>query len=145
MSVEDTFVLPADYVVLRKVNLAKDKHINLVIQLCFVFITMTLIGFALWTGLPLANDINPFFSLVITIFLVLIYMSLHELTHAFFIKIFSKRRPSFRIRFPFLSVGSEAYFNRRSFIAIALAPVLIWGALLILLLFFVPLQIFLSF
>lgn len=145
MSNENTSTLPADYKAVRKVNLAKDKNIYLIIQLCFIFITVVLIGFAFWADLPLSNSMNPLFSFLTTIFMALVYMSLHELTHAFFINIFSGRRPSFRIRFPFLSVGSKTYFNRKSFIIIALAPVLIWGITLTILLFIVPLQVFLSF
>lgn len=144
MSIENSFVLPTDYKVLRKVNLAKDKKFNLVIQLCFIFIAVILIAFAFRTDLPLSNGMNPFLSFLITIFLVLVYMSLHELTHALFIQFFSDSRPSFRFRFPFLSVGSESYFNRKSFMIIALAPVVIWGILLISLLLIVPHQIFLS-
>lgn len=145
MSNGNTSSLPTGYEVIRKINLAEDKRINLTIQLCFIFITAILIGFAFWARLPLSNDLNPFFSFLITIFLVLVYMALHELTHAFFIKVFSGRRPSFRIRLPFLSVGSETYYNRKSFVIIAIAPAFIGGISLILLLFLVPTQIFISF
>ncbi|WP_142826062.1 DUF3267 domain-containing protein [Planococcus soli] len=140
----DIFILPANYKVRRKVNLSKDKHINLVIQLCFIVIAGILMGLAFWIGFPLSNSIGLLPSLLVTVILILVYMSLHELTHAFFIKVFSGRLPSFRIRFPFLSIGSEAYFNRKKFIIIALAPVLVWGITLAALLFVVPSQIFFS-
>ena len=144
MSTQNSVTLPADYQAIRKVNLSEDKQINQMIQFCFVFITGLLIIFALWFGLPLSTGTNPFFSFLITVVLVLIYMAFHELTHAVFIKIFSHSRPSFTVRFPFLSVGSQAYFNRKSFLVIALAPGLLWGTVLIILLFLVPDRIFLS-
>ncbi|MDQ0429002.1 fatty acid desaturase [Planomicrobium stackebrandtii] len=144
MKNEDIFILPANYKVVRKVNLSKDKHINLVIQLCFIVIAGILMGLAFWIGFPLSNSMDLLPSLLVTVILILMYMSLHELTHAFFIKFFSGRLPSFRIRFPFLSIGSEAYFNRKKFIIIALAPALVWGITLAALLFVVPSQIFFS-
>ena len=139
-----TGTLPAGYQAKRTFDMAKDKQLNMVIQFSFLFITGFLIGFALWIGLPLSTNLNPFLSFLVTVLLVLIYMSLHELTHTLFIKIFSGSLPSFRIRFPFLSVGSEAVFKRSEFIVIALAPVLLWGALLIILLFVIPERFFLS-
>lgn len=139
-----TGTLPAGYQAKRTFDMAKDKQLNMVIQFSFLFITGFLIGFALWIGLPLSTDLNPFLSFLVTVLLVLIYMSLHELTHTLFIKIFSGSLPSFRIRFLFLSVGSEAVFKRSEFIVIALAPVLLWGALLIILLFVIPERFFLS-
>ena len=140
----NTLSLPPHYNMERTIDLAQDKHLNVLIQSCFVLITGILIGLALWTGLPLSSTLNPFLSFFITVVLVLVYMALHETMHAVFIKIFSRSRPAYRIRFPFLSVGSEAYFNRRSFIVIALAPVTIWGAALISLLALVPNPLFLS-
>ena len=144
MNRQITGTLPAGYEAGRTINLTKDKQLNMVIQFSFLFITGVLIGFALWTGSPLSTDLNPFLSFLVTILLVLIYMAFHELTHALFIKIFSGSRPSFRIRFPFLSVGGEAIFKRRDFIVIALAPVLLWGSLLLILLFIIPERFFLS-
>lgn len=144
MNRQITGTLPAGYQAKRTFDMAKDKQLNTVIQFLFLFITGVLIGFALWVGLPLSTDLNPFSSFLVTVLLVFIYMALHELTHALFIKIFSGTLPSFRIRFPFLSVGSEAVFKQSHFIVIALAPVLLWGALLIIMLFIIPERSFLS-
>src|SRR5690606_32150798 len=94
--------------------------------------------------LPLSRTLNPFLSFLITVVLVFVYIALHESVYSVFIQIFCRSCPAYRIRFPFLSVGSEAYFNRRSFIIIALAPVTIWGAALISLLALVPNPLFLS-
>ncbi|MBT2570464.1 hypothetical protein [Planococcus sp. ISL-110] len=107
MSNGNTFSLPADYEVMRTINLAKDKSINLMIQLFFIFITVVLIGFALWIGLPSSNNMNPFFSFLFTVSLVLIYMALHELTHAFFIKVFSDDVLLFRFVFLFFQSAAK--------------------------------------
>lgn len=141
---ENTLILPPHYRLERTIDLAQDKQLNVLIQFCFVLITGVLIGLAFWADLPLSSTLHPLFSFLITMGLVLVYMALHEAMHAVFITIFSRTRPVYRIRFPFLTVGSEAYFNRRSFIIIALAPVTIWGAVLISLLTIVPDYLFLS-
>jgi hypothetical protein len=42
------------------------------------------------------------------------------------------------VRFPYLVTGSTAYLGKRSFAAVALAPSVVWGAVLLVLLVVVP-------
>ena len=64
------------------------------------------------------------------------YIVLHELTHLLFMKIFSKEKINISIKFPTISVGSEAKFSKRQFSIIALAPVIILRSILALLILF---------
>ncbi len=61
------------------------------------------------------------------------YIILHEITHLLFMKIFSKEKINISIKFPTISVGSNAKFSKKQFSIIALAPVIILGSILILL------------
>ncbi len=79
-----------------------------------------------------------------TIGLVIIYMMLHELTHGVFMQILSKKKPNYAFRFPYLTTGSLSYFNKTSFLIIALAPVIILGIILLILIFLVSNTVFLS-
>lgn len=53
-------------------------------------------------------------------------------------KIFSQEKINVSIKFPTISVGSNAKFSKKQFSIIALAPVIILGGILILLILFTP-------
>ena len=67
-----------------------------------------------------------------------LYMVLHEGLHLFFMRMFSGRKLRVSFVFPSVSVSCEGLFPRKQFIAIASAPVLILGIILILLLLLLP-------
>ena len=62
--------------------------------------------------------------------MLVIYIPLHELTHGAAMLALSGVKPSFGIRLPYAWCGSPVWFDRRSHIITALAPVLLWGILL---------------
>ena len=66
------------------------------------------------------------------------YSILHETTHLIFMKLFSKEKINISVKFPTISVGSSAKFNKMQFTIIALAPVVILGCILLLLIIFTP-------
>ena len=66
----------------------------------------------------------------------ILYIILHEITHLIFMKIFSKEKINISIKFPTISVGSNAKYSKKQFSIIALAPVIILGIILILLILF---------
>ena len=67
-----------------------------------------------------------------------VYMILHEGLHLFFMRMFSKKKLRISFVFPAVSVSCDGLFPRKHFIAIASAPVLILGIILILLLLLMP-------
>ena len=67
---------------------------------------------------------------VATAGMLVIYIPLHELTHGAAMLALSGVRPSFGIKLPYAWCGSPVWFDRRSHIITALAPVLLWGILL---------------
>lgn len=66
------------------------------------------------------------------------YIVLHETIHLIFMKFFSKEKLHISIKFPIISVGSNGKFSKSQFIIVALAPVIILGVILILLMLFSP-------
>lgn len=58
------------------------------------------------------------------------YIPLHELTHGLFMHALSGVRPKYGLRLPYAYAGSDVYFDRRSHAVVALAPVVIWGVAL---------------
>lgn len=58
------------------------------------------------------------------------YIPLHELTHGAAMLALSGVRPKFGIRLPYAWCGSEVWFDKKSHIVTALAPVIVWGIVL---------------
>ena len=71
-----------------------------------------------------ANNVVPVWTIVLS---VICFIVVHELIHTVFMSVFSKGKVNVIIKFPTIAVGSDAYFSRAQCIAIALAPVAIWG------------------
>ena len=143
-NVNNTIKLPTNYELSKKIDLKKDNKLNSIIQIIFILIAIVFVGFAIIFKLPIKNEFNAFKNIVITVGLVFLYMIVHELTHGIFIQVLSKEKPNYNFRFPFLTTGSNVYYNKKSFIIIALAPVIVWGIILLLALFVVPQYLFMS-
>ena len=73
---------------------------------------------------------------IYNVFYSIIDIRIHEITHLIFMKIFSKEKINISIKFPTISVGSNAKYSKKQFSIIALAPVIILGIILILLILF---------
>ncbi|MBR1560876.1 MAG: DUF3267 domain-containing protein [Clostridia bacterium] len=68
----------------------------------------------------------------------LIYIPLHELTHGVAMYALSGVKPTYGIRLPYAYAGSTVWFDRKSHIVTALAPVIIWGVVLQILIHVLP-------
>ena len=55
------------------------------------------------------------------------YIVLHELTHAAVMKLFSRDRVRFGLQMGMAYAGSDTLFRRTHYLAVALAPVTLWG------------------
>jgi Putative zincin peptidase len=89
------------------------------------------VGVALLLELPLESSWSSIFTISVTVFACLIYMAVHEATHGVVLHILTKVKPSYALRFPFLTTGNHAYLTRRSAVVVALAPAVIWGIVLV--------------
>lgn len=140
---QNTINLPSDYQIYETINLNKDKKINIFIQALLVIIIGFIIGLAIWFNFPIKSSLSLGAKIFITAFSCVIYMIMHELTHGVFFKMFSGIKPTYSVSFPFLCTGSTAYLNKISYIIVGLAPVIIWGIILIALLLLLPPNFFL--
>lgn len=137
-------ILPPGYGARTKIDLKTDRRIAAGIQAAFVAIAAALVGLALVLGLPLSSGFSIWVTTAMTVAACLGYMVVHELTHAGLLRLFSAMRPTIALRFPYLIVGGRTYLNRRSFLLVDLAPVILWGLVLVTLLVTLPEQFFLS-
>ncbi|NCD06280.1 MAG: DUF3267 domain-containing protein [Spirochaetia bacterium] len=84
----------------------------------------------------------PPFSISSIIFIVIglfIFIIVHELIHGLFIKIFSGKKANYKFSFFYASAGaSDRYFDKTSYIIIALSPVIIITTFLMILINLTP-------
>ena len=75
-------------------------------------------------------------------FAVIAYLIIHEFTHVFFMRLFGAEKIVLHKEAGVAATGSSGYYDKFSFLLISLAPVLIWGILLGVLCFLVPVRWF---
>ena len=66
------------------------------------------------------------------------YIILHEAVHGVVMYHYCKEKPTFGFTGMYAYAGSTAFYNRRSYIVIAMAPVVFWGVVLAILMPLVP-------
>ncbi|MDD4081279.1 MAG: DUF3267 domain-containing protein [Eubacteriales bacterium] len=136
--------LPAGYQTHGTLDLKEDKKANLAIQLIFALIVLVMVGLAVWLRFPTRGAWSTGMVILVTVLMALAYIVVHELTHGVVMQAFSGVRTVYSFRFPFAATGSTAYFNKASFVIIALVPAVLWGIVLIALLLLLPPDFFLS-
>lgn len=130
-------VLPKDYKPYSTINLS-DRKTATKIQYAFAGIAFIMFIIARLFDFPLSSSYSGWLTALITVSLSFSYMLIHELTHGLFIQIISHQKPKYNMSFPYLTTGAEVYLSKRSFIVVCLAPVIIWGLILIGILIVVP-------
>ena len=134
--------LPEEYHEIKSVNLQKDKKVALLVNILalVVMIPMLIIG-AIIKPINIAAESAIKELLIILVFLI-VYMVLHEAVHGIFIYKYSKQKPKFGFTGMYAYAGSDSYFNKREYIIIALAPIVVWGIVLLILNITLPFSTF---
>ncbi|MCL1792054.1 MAG: DUF3267 domain-containing protein [Peptococcaceae bacterium] len=124
------YQLPEGYSEIRRVNLQENTKLAVMINvLCFfVAVVMMLLGF-LFVPINFAFGSQNLYVLAAFMGSLILYFVFHELIHGLFIKIFSGQKAKYGFAGLFVYAGSDAYFNKRQYIVIGAAPVVLFGAL----------------
>lgn len=131
--------IPNGYKEIFKVDLQKNKKLALILNLAaaLLAIPMAIIGMMI---VPISalfsfedGTIVYFIRIAALIVGMIAYIILHELVHGIFMKHFCKAKVNYGFTWLYAYAGSEGYFNKKSYIVIALAPVVIWGIVLLIL------------
>jgi hypothetical protein len=77
-----------------------------------------------------AGFVESLLKIAATISMYILYIPLHELTHGLAMLALSGVRPTYGFKLPYAYCGSKVWFDRRSHIITALAPVVLWGIVL---------------
>ena len=136
-------MLPDGYRELLSIHLQKDKKLALLIN------AMALaVGIVLGVGMHLIVPIDTLFDMTngvgqyllrfgVLLVGVVGYLILHELVHGITMKHYGAKRVKYGWTGLYAFAGSDEYFDKRSYLTIALAPVVVWGIVLLFLQCFV--------
>ncbi len=126
--------IPEQYHLLREIDLQKDKKTALFVNV-LAGVVMVIMAFVMNAFIPFVNlfDMSAGFVPYILRFVVIViglilYIILHELTHAAVMKHYGAPGVKFGFTGLYAFAGSpDAYFDRRSYLRVSLAPLIVWG------------------
>ncbi|MBQ8029816.1 MAG: DUF3267 domain-containing protein [Clostridia bacterium] len=136
--------LPNGYEEIFSVNLQKDKKVALLINTFAIILTIIMavpmhFHVSVLTLFSMEKGLGSYSIRFIALLLLIVaYMILHEFVHAIAMKLFGTKKVNFGFTGLYAFAGSDDYYNKRSYIIIALAPVVIWGIILGIINAFVP-------
>lgn len=139
--------LPEGYILLRSINPQKDRRLahlvnglSLAIAVGMVAAALPFVPFSTFLSIhapSLFDVLRPLLLLPA----LLLYSAAHELIRRHYLKRYGKMKPN-TVKGRFFCMGSNACFDRRSYLIISLAPVILLGALLMILNFALPVSCF---
>ena len=137
------FELPEGYSEIKRVDLQKDIKLAVIINAAAVVI-MILLFFIGTFFVPFSFEISSdnlvlfLLKMLGTVLSMFLYLVAHELVHGIFIKKYSGKRAKYGFTGLYAYAGSDAYFDKRQYIVIALAPVVVFGIAFLVLNIFLP-------
>lgn len=141
---KSTLQLPGHYRPVMQLDLLQNKKQALLVNLLSLAIGLLVF----WLGVlivPLGMVFQTVRHLgswlvfwLVLLGLSIVYMVLHELVHGIFMKFYAKAPVKFGLTSLYAYAGSNAYFPRGPYLVIAMAPVVIWGLVLLVLCWQLP-------
>lgn len=125
-----TMQLPEGYRLRQTIDLEKNRRQMIIVNVLAVIVAVvSFVPMAIWEpeGAAFVDDISEILLLTGGI---LGYVLLHEAVHGVCFWFFSGERPSFGWKSAYAYAASDAYYPKGPYLTIALAPVLLWGAVL---------------
>lgn len=125
--------LPYGYKEILSVDLQKDKKLAGIVNgiAIVLMIVLFIIGNAI---VPFGEFYKMGLGATIVMCIgIIVYIILHELVHGIVMYGYSKVKPSYGFTGLYAYAGSKCYFNKKSYIVIALAPIVVWGIVLLVL------------
>lgn len=131
----NTPVLPDGYRPLLSIDLQKDKRLMKLVNAVSIAILLVALMPAIFLAPAPLNSLvqgkSPFAVKLLTLLAGFVaYVFLHEAVHGVAMYHYVKIKPHFGFNGMYAYAGSTAYYNKRSYIVIALAPIVVWGVVL---------------
>lgn len=129
--------LPGGYTPFMKIDLQKDKKVALLVNgICvLVMVALWIAGCFIvpFSAFFQSGDLPFFLKPILLILSFCLYMVLHEAVHGIFMKGFGAKKVKFGFTGLYAYAGSQDYFYKKPYLTIALAPVVLWGLVLLVL------------
>lgn len=128
--------LPENYRQIFAVNLQKDKKMMILINVIAIIITVVLavpmhFHISVATLFDMSDGLGPYaIRFLVLLALIFAYIVLHELVHGVAMKMCGTEKVKYGFTGVYAFAGSEDYYDKRSYIFIALAPVVLWGVVI---------------
>lgn len=137
--------LPAGYKEVYRIDAKKDS-VGILLNVIATLIALVLIAgiFLLKFGIPydFEFDLTLPLSLLVGLAAFFVYMVVHELTHGLFYKLLTKQKLRFGLTLTVAYCGlKEGYVNKKTCLLAVLAPLVIHSIWMILLIIFLPVNI----
>lgn len=133
--------LPAGYLPAVQLDLLHDRRQMTIVTTLNLVITVVMVLAAVLRGHPISFRITDYggylLKLAACVLGILLYLALHELVHGL-VTTLNGAKAFYGFRVAYAYAGSRAYFSRSAYIAVALAPVIVWGLVLALVLPLIP-------
>ena len=122
--------LPGKYREILSIDLQKDTKLALLVNGLAIAIAavMLLAGFLLMPAFTIFTSLP---TLAAFMGCAVLYMVLHELVHGAFMKLFGAQKVRFGFTGLYAFAGSSEYFEKGAYIVVALAPLVVLGAVLL--------------
>ena len=137
-------ILPDEYREIYSVDLQKDSKIAIIINVLALIIAVAMIV-PMHFAVPIFSAFTAESNLIeciALILLIVVYMILHEMVHGIAMKICGTKKIKYGFTGLYAFAGSDDYYDKKSYIFIALAPVVLWGVVIAVINIFVPLSWF---
>jgi len=136
--------LPEDYTECASVDLQKNKKLAVFVNLIAAGIGILMVVLACFmipitTLFQEGSNIGALvIKLVVLSLSTLLYMVLHELVHGIAMRICGTKKVKYGFTGMYAFAGSDDYYDKKAYIFIALAPVVLWGIVIAVINLFVP-------
>ena len=122
---------PEGYILLDTIDLKNNKKQFWIVQgiSLLIMVVMVVIGLFI-TGIDFYGDEEPATKIIAPIVLMvalIVYIIAHELTHGLVMYLSVKAKLNFGFNFLFAYVGTTGYLDKKHYILVALAPLVLWG------------------
>ena len=133
-------ILPDNYTKRTTINLESNHRQKIILQIIHLLVLSLVFIYGLLV-VPLTDYINKFASIsgiiliimqiIILLCIAIVYVSLHEMTHALMMYLWGATKIEFSITSHYACVGSNKdFFRKTPYIYITLAPFVIWTPVL---------------
>lgn len=140
--------LPDSFREIYAIDLQKDKKLSLLVNGLAILIGVLLMVpmhfvVSIGTLFDMSQGVGAYFlRFGVLLVAIIAYMVLHELVHGLAMKLCGTKRVKYGYTGLYAFAGSEDYYDKTAYIFIALAPVVLWGVVLLIVQCFVPISWF---